>query len=135
MKPIPIAEWLKPLLVPLILSPILWAAPALWHWLQGQVPDSILSRLVALLFVISVSCVSSILALRRELGLVEVIRERLAFADQQIDALTRETEKLKLEKEQSETENCRLRGELQKAEKKITTLNEAQDESAGDGFG
>lgn len=64
----PIAEWLKPLLAPAILLPLaMWAAPAIWNWLQTQVPDSVLSRGLALLFLILVSSFSYIFTLRREL--------------------------------------------------------------------
>ena len=62
---------LKELAVPVvgwILSPIaIWAAPVLWHRLQMQVPDSILARGVALLFVLLCWSVAYILQLRSQI--------------------------------------------------------------------
>ncbi len=62
--------------------------------------------------------------------LAEVLRERLAFAEQQFAALDRETAKLKAEKETLEAENLRLRSDLQKAQEEIATLKKPAPEPA-----
>lgn len=64
--------------------------------------------------------------------LAEVLRERLALAEQQFTALDRDFAKLKLEKEHLESENRELRTKLQQRAAQIHALEVAAHQESSD---